>query len=165
MNHISNTQTEIELENVAWIANENNTVNDTSSAPVSTPVNTKTKSTPKTETCLAEISRVNSYLVKPRDYERVHIEFMLLDGPNTGECEAKYYNITSQNVVNLLKAEFKKIGVIVKSPDDLESACAAIMGKRVMITIEHREDGYRNVYIAGEVKSEEEKVDRELIWS
>lgn len=122
----------------------------------------------------ANLNHVTGHLVRANvswnaqaGYDRLHLNFLLMDGPHQEEEEVKTYNLKSRKAVEFMRTELGKLSVEVPSREDLKTVCPLLEGKDVVLDIHYRADGNTQVYIVREIVDDlpPPPIDPDSIWS
>jgi len=99
------------------------------------------------------------------EYQLVRVNVEILDAPDPGHIETKWYHLKSQKAADHIRGEFKKIGFEVKSPEDVERACEEIVGLELEIHMDFTK-GSPVLFFLKRINTKEQKkgIDHDKIW-
>lgn len=112
----------------------------------------------------ATISNAYTELRLPRNYDMLHLDFILQSEPFVGRKEWKQYHLTTKKARNFMKGELKKLDIEIKCREDIQVACEKLVGRRVGVTVTFPPNGNRVIYISADAALSEAVLDPDAIW-
>lgn len=96
-------------------------------------------------------------------YDILKIKFTLLGDGYDGVELPKVFHLKSKSIIGYLRKEFARMDIAVQTREDLIAKYPQILGKKVKLDIQYP-NGSQVVYILGDDKRPEKKVDFSALW-